>query len=238
MARADRLARELVVGVAEAVLRVAHARGEPAEHLDIRQRLAHRRDGGVVGEHVEVAVGLVDVGVLELGGGRQHDVGVVHGVGGERIHYHAEKVLARKSFQHLVRIRAHRHRIVVVDDHGMHRRLGGGERVANLRMVDDAGPLRRHQVRALEFRVVEVVVVRGGEQDPARRIAPRAGERRQAGDGARRHAAARVALHAVVEPDRRGFGRAVLARELHHLLDRNAAGFCRPFRRIIFYFLF
>jgi hypothetical protein len=41
VARADRLARQRVVGIAEAVLRESHARGELPEHLRVGPRLAH-----------------------------------------------------------------------------------------------------------------------------------------------------------------------------------------------------
>ncbi len=95
------------------------------------------------------------------------------------------------------------------------------------------GTRRGHQVRALERRVVEVVVVGGREQDAARRVAPGPDQRGQAGDGARGHAAAGVPLHAVVEADRRRLRRAVVARELNDLLDRQAAGLRRPLGGIL-----
>ena len=72
--------------------------------------------------------------------------------------------------------------------------------------------------------VVDRIGARGRQQRAARGIAPRAGERRQAGHGAHRVAAAGDALHAVVHPDRRRARRAVVAGQRLHLRGRDAAG--------------
>ena len=60
-------------------------------------RLAERRDGRAVEAQVEVAVGLVDVVLLERRGRGQHDVGVVDGVGLEELVHDGEQVLAREA---------------------------------------------------------------------------------------------------------------------------------------------
>ena len=170
--------------------------------------------------------------MLELRGRGQDDIGVVGGIGLEMVHHDGEQVVAREAGDDLVRLGAHRHGVVVVDDHGAHRRLRRGQRVAELRLVDDARPPSGEQVGALEGSVIEAVEIGGAEDDSARRVAPRADQRRQAGDGARRNAAAGVALHAVIEADRRRPDAAVFARKLHHLLARDAAGLRCPVGRI------
>ena len=230
--RLKRLTAEVFVRVAEAGVGKAHARGEQPEHLAVGLRLAHRRDRRCVGENVQMAVGLVHVVVLELSGGRQHDIGVVGGVGEENFVHHGEQVLAPESGDHLLRVRAHRHRVVVVDIDRAHRRLGRCERVAERRLVDGARPVR-HQVGSFECRVVHAIKIAGGERHPPRGIAPVPGERRQAGDGAHRHAAAGVPLHTVIEPDRRRPRAGVLARQRHDLLSRETANGRRLFRRIV-----
>src|SRR5690348_12859899 len=80
--------------------------------------------------------------------------------------------------------------------------------------------------------MIELVEVRRGEHDAARRVAPRTYERREAGDGARRDAAARMALHAVVQADRRRLDRAVVARKLDDLLGLETADTRHALRRI------
>src|SRR4029434_10163077 len=112
------------------------------------------------------------------------------------------------------------------------------QRLAELRLVDDARAPSGEEIGALERGVIELVEVGGGEDDASCRVAPGPDQGRQAGDGAWRDAAARAALHAVVEADRRGTGAAVFARELHHLLHADAAGARRPLRGIGFEHLF
>ena len=74
---------------------------------------------------------------------------------------------------------------------------------------DEVGPLERMRV--------DRIGARRREQRAAGGIAPRADQRRQAGDRAHGVAAAGDALHAVVDADRGGLGRAVVARERHDL---------------------
>ncbi len=74
---------------------------------------------------------------------------------------------------------------------------------------------------------IDGVGARARQQRAARGIAPRADERRQAGDRADRVAAAGVALQPVVHANRRRLRRRVLARKLRHGLRRR----CRRCRR-------
>jgi hypothetical protein len=100
-------------------------------------------------------------------------------------------------------------------------------------VIDHARLPAAEQVRALQRRVVEAVEIRGRQHQAARRVAPRTGERGQAGDGARGNAAARVPLHAVIQADGGRLDRAVVARELHHFRRREPAGARCPFRRVL-----
>ena len=223
------LAGNVLVGILEAVLGETHARCQQAEHFAIGLGFADRCDGRVVGQRVEVPVGLVHVVVFELRGGGEHDVGVVSGVGLELFEHDGEQVLARKAFDNLARIRRHRHRIGVVDAQRADGRIGVQQCVADGGHVDGARVVP-DEVRPLQGVHVDAVGAGRGEQRAARRIAPRADEGRQAGHCTHRHAAAGVALHAVVEADDGGFGSAVLACEADdaYLIETGDAG---DFRR-------
>src|SRR6266702_6011443 len=102
--RFERLPADVRVRIAEALLGEAHARGQPPEHFAVRQALAQRLDRGAVRHDVEMPVGGVHVPVLELRRRRQHDVGVVAGVGEKLLVDHGEEVLARESPDDLPRV--------------------------------------------------------------------------------------------------------------------------------------
>ena len=65
-----------------------------AEDLDVRLRLAGRRQRGPRQLQVVMAVGEVQVGVLEERGDRQQDVGVIGGVGLELLEHDGEQIVA------------------------------------------------------------------------------------------------------------------------------------------------
>ena len=106
----ERLARHLLVRLAQARVVEPHARGEAAEELGVRERLAERRDRRAAEADVEVPVGLVDVVVLERRGGRQQQVGEVRGVGLELLVDDREQVLAREAARGPTPARARRRR--------------------------------------------------------------------------------------------------------------------------------
>ena len=173
------------------------------KHFGVRLCFAERCDRRVVRERVQVSVRAVDVDLLELRGRRQQDVGVVGGVGLEDLVHDAEEIVARESRLHLRRFRRDGDGIRVVDvDRADRRVVRGEQRVADRAHVDRA---RRpaDQIRPLERARIDGVGARDRQQRAARGIAPRAGERRQAGDRAHRVAAARMALQPVVQADRR-----------------------------------
>ena len=194
-----RRARHRLVGVAEAGLGEAHARGEPAEHLGVGQRFAERRDRRIVRERVQVPVRRVHVELLELRGRRQQDVREVGGVGLEDLVHDAEEVLAREARAHAARLGRDGDRVRVVDVDRADRRVGAVEqRVADRAHVDRARPAA-DQVGPLERVMVDRVRARRREQGAAGGIAPRTDQRGQARDRAHGVAAAGDALHAVVE---------------------------------------
>ena len=86
-------------------------------------RFAEGRDGRLAEAQVEVAVGLVEVVVLEGGGRGQHDVREVDGVGGEEVVHDREQVLAGEALAHALLLGGHRHRVGVVDEERLHRRI-------------------------------------------------------------------------------------------------------------------
>ena len=190
-------------------------------------RLAQRRDRRIVGERVEVAVRRVDVDLLELRRRGQQDVGVVGGVGLEDLVHDAEEVLACEARRDLAPTPARRR----PDSSCRRRSRESADRFAS----SSASPIARHvdrsrraadEVGALERRDIDRIGARRRQQRAAGRIAPRADQRRQAGDGAHGVAAAGMALHAVVDADRRRPGRAVVARQRDHRLGRQCRRCC------------
>ena len=116
----------------------------------------------------------------------------------------------------------------------LHRRIvERGQRMPQLRHVDDArlAPQRLLlQIGALQPGAIQVERLRGGKLQAAADLLPRAGERRQQRDGAHRHGAALAALHAVVQPDRRGPRGGVFARQRDDLFRGDAGQLRRALR--------
>ena len=83
--------------------------------------------------------------MLDLGRGRQHDVGVARGVGEELLQHDGEQVVARESRRDRVPVGRHRRRVGVVDHERVDRRveLGSRVRVAEPHHVDGAGGAAR-----------------------------------------------------------------------------------------------
>jgi hypothetical protein len=106
----------------DAGLRHAEAAGQAAEDLGVRQALAGRGDRRLVPAEVEVAVRVVQVGVLGLHRARQQQVGVVGGVRLEVVDDDREEVLAREPAAHALLVGDARHRVARVD-HGAAARI-------------------------------------------------------------------------------------------------------------------
>ena len=77
-----------------------HCLGEQAEYIVVRFGFAERRDRRLIGLDVEVSVGIVDVEVLELCCGRQHDIGIVRGIGLKLFVNDGEEIFAHQSLEH------------------------------------------------------------------------------------------------------------------------------------------
>ena len=143
--------------------------------------------------------------MLEGGGRGQHDIGVVHRVGGKELVDHREEVLAAQALHDLVLLGSDRRRVRVVDEEGLHRRGEAlvGEGTPELAHVEGPGA-RRREVGALENLRPHRERARGGEQHASPHVAPGPRHRGQARDRPHRHPPAGVAVQAVVETDGRG----------------------------------
>src|SRR5205085_11188174 len=106
----------LVFGIAEAGIVEAHALGKLAENIDIGFGFAGGREDGPRELEVIMAVGEVDIGVLEEGGGRQKEVGIIGGVGLELLEHYSEQVVAAQAFEDRVLIGRDGRGIGIVDD--------------------------------------------------------------------------------------------------------------------------
>ncbi len=232
----ERGARQRLVVLGEAGLGKTHLQSQLAEDLRVRLRLAERGDRRFVDQRPGVAVAGVHVQVLELRGRGQHVVGEVGGVGHEVFEHDREQVLAREAAHHLAGLRRHRDRVAVVDDQRLDLRAEGAavgksfvslaqQVVADRAHVDRARQAPGEQVGPLQRGVVAHAPepARTRQQQPAGTVPPRPHQAGQQRDQPHRVAAAARALHAVVQADRGGPGRAVIARQVAHLAGADAA---------------
>ena len=116
-------------------------------------RAARRRKTSVLGRaspgagksgagelQIVVAVGEVEVGVFEESGGGQNDIGEIGGIGLELFEHDGEQIVAAQAAAHRVLIGRDGGGVGIVDHQGFHGRVVDcGQRVAELRHVDDAG---------------------------------------------------------------------------------------------------
>ena len=100
-----------------------HRTGDAPEALAVVDRFAERLDRGLVPAHPEVAPRGRDVVGLDVGRGRQHDVGVLGGVGEELLVDDREQVVAGHAGAGLLGVRHDHERVAVPDDHRPYRRL-------------------------------------------------------------------------------------------------------------------
>ena len=233
MVRIEDRPRQVLVAVVQAGFVQPHRPRQPAEDLRVRQTLARRRDGGLVPLQVHVAVGVVEVGVFRLHGRRQHDVGVVDGVGGEVLDDDGEQVLAREAAPQRPLPGRARRRVGAVEDQRVDRRIVGVEQ--------DFAHAGRGQLARRRGR--EVAQPEPGEIAGERRAGridgaaagqpPVPGDRRDGVDDADGHAAAGVALHSHGRPDGRGPRRREAPAERDDGVDGDAADLRDPLRRVL-----
>ena len=220
----ERRVHQLRVARREDRIGEAEAHGEPTEDLDVRERLALRRDHALGTLQPVRAVRRVEIGMLEVRGRGQHDVGVAHAVRHCDIRTDHEEILAQEAATEAVLIRMHDHRVVVVDEHRLDRRIQ--TLVEEVRAdVDDVerARARRHEIRPLQaarrFREREP----GAVDEPAAGHAELAGEGGQREDGADAAAAVLVPLEAVADADGGGRDRRVPLGERTNLRLGHAA---------------
>ncbi len=211
----------------------AHAPGEEAKGVVIALGLPPRRDGGAGALHVVVPVAGHQVVVLQERRGGQHDVRVVHGVGGHLLVHHGEQILAQQPLLHPRLLRRDGRGIRVVHVQRPHRRRRQfGQRLAQPHHVHGArgrvvGPRGRQRPR-----VEPGAAPAEGEQAAPGRL-PGTGQGGQAGDGARGHAAVGVAREPQAEPDEAGPGAAVGLRQRHHVRRGDAGDGLHPGRVVV-----
>ena len=165
-----------------------------------------------------------------MGGSGQHVIGQIGGVGEEVLEHHGKEILAAETRHDLARVRRDRHGVAVVDHHGLDgwaegHIAGVQQRIAHGCHVDQARDGRRHQIRPLQRVSVHHAgePTRGREQHSAAALAPRARYAGQQCDQSHRITTAGDALHAVVQPDRRGLRVRVHARKFADLLRLESA---------------
>ena len=150
--------------------------------------------------------------MLRLHRRRQQQIRVVGGVGREILDHHGEEVLAGEAAAHLRLVRHGGHRVARVDQQRLHRRVLHLQEP--LAQACHAQPARagRPQVVAPEPGPVGAHEAAHVVDRAAAGVLPVAGDARDAGDGAHRHAAAGVALQAHRHADAgRARGRQALA---------------------------
>ena len=149
---------------------------------------------------------------------------------------HHEQVFAFKAFDNLVGFRCLCDRVGVPAHHGFdgHIQLDfTGEHAAKLQIVDDWRTFR-DQVRAADDVEFVRVLPNRELQCAAAYMAPCAYQRRQAGHGAYRLAAAIAAFQCNAQADGCRWRGSVLSSKLADICCRDASDFFRPFRCSVF----
>ena len=132
--------------------------------------------------------------VLELRGGRQHDVGEVGRVGQVLLADHGEEILPGQAGGRLGLIRGHDHGVGVVDEQALDRRVEAevtGERRTEQPLVEDPGA-GLDEFGSLQDVPPQREGPQGQLEDPAAHVTPGTGQARQGSD--RPHGLAAVDL--------------------------------------------
>ena len=229
----EQLARHLLVPVVEAGHVEIEPPGQAPEDLGRRETFARRRHRRLVPRDVEVPVGDLEVGMLELHGGGQHEVRVLDGVRAEVLRHHREEIGSGQAPADLRLVRHAGQRVAAVDEERLDGRIAHLEQpLAEPRHAQRArggGP----QVVAIQARPVDPEESAGVVARAAPRMAPVPRDARDAGDRPDRHPAAPVPLEAHGHPDPRGPGVGEPPPELHDGADRQATDSRHALRRIL-----
>ena len=185
------------------------------KHSRVADRLAERLDRGLVPSHPQVAPRGGDVVGLDVGGGREHDVGVLGGVGEELLVDDGEQVVAGHALASALGVGHDHERVAVPHDHRPHRRLLVEQDLAEPAHVERARLAPGEQVGAAERGAVDELALPRADaaHQPAAAVAPRTGQRRQAGQRAVEHRPVLVVLGTDQGADRGRAGGGVLAGE-------------------------
>ena len=234
----QRLAGQVLVGNLEDFRFEAHRFGQQTKDLGVAFRLPEGGDRLFIGLHIQMSVRAVKVKVLELRRGRQDDVGVVGGVGLKLIVHDREQVLAGEAAHDLGLLRIHRRRVGVVNVQGPDRRPRqfAMQRLGQVHHVDRPGAWR-NQVGAFEGVAVPGHQFAGAQHRAAARMTPGSDDRGQADDRPHRHAAAAMALHAVVGANQGraaafGHGAGVFMGQFLNIGDGDAGDACHRRRGV------
>ncbi len=214
---AEGLRQQRLVVVEQGGFVEAHGAGQPAEQLGVAARLATRGDRRLVPAHPQVTPRRDHVGGLELGGGRQHDVGVARRVGEELLVDHREQVVAGETPADQFGVGHGDQRVGVPHDHRRHRRVerGVGERLAEAAHVELPRHRPAQQIGPGQGGLVDerVVVRADAAREPAAAVVPGTDEGREDGERAVEHRPVLVVLGADQGADGRRSDRAVVGGE-------------------------
>ena len=228
--RVHRIVHQLGVAGAKGGLGEAEARGEPPEDLGIGERLALRRDHRLRALEPVLAVGGIEISVLEVARRGQDDIGIGEAVRHHHVGGDGEEILAGEAAAEAVLVGVDDERIVVVDEERLDRRreVGIEEVAPHVHDIEDAGA-RGRQVGALQARGRLGEGLAAAVDEAASRQPPLARERGQGEDGAAAAAAVLIPLQPVAHADRGGRQRVVPLGELAdlglgHVADRGRPG--------------
>ena len=161
---------------------------ETPDNLVVGAALARRLDQLATDLQVAVAARLIQIVVFEEHGGGQHDVGPARRLGHELLVHCDEQVVPPEAAADAVAVRAHGHRVLVLDQHGMDLRPVAefrpvsGEHAADAAHVEHADR-RVDPVQSLNERLVELIDRPVGPERTAALVLPGAGDGRQTGHG-------------------------------------------------------
>lgn len=201
--------------------------GQGAQQVQVGARLPERLDGLATEQETRMVIGKEDVVLLEGRGRRQDDIGVACGVGQEPFVDHREQVVSHEAPAQPVLVVEHGSRIAVHDEEALN-----GVAFQHASQVDHVVAGRRIGPEVIAFQAFEIAgeARAGREIDAAGPVAPGAGDGRQAGQRAQRHAGVGVALAAGADVDEGGMRRRQGFGEPADLGTGNACDLLAPLR--------
>ena len=217
-------------------MRHPQPRGQLADEVMVGAAFAQRRNQRARRLQKGVARGLIQVVVLQKGGGQQHQIGQARSVGHE-LFVHADKqVVTQQAAPHRQAVRRHHCRIGVLHQQHADRRAIAqvtpftSQHRAQPAHVQHAG-VRGDGVQAVQCAGVQPVQAAVAVQRAAARPLPGAGDRRQTADRVHGRRAIALAGKPITHTQKAAPRAAIQPGKLHNLLDRQAGDLGRPGRR-------